>query len=279
MYKKFALLFLILISSVSISTALGEDVAGQKVTIKTDNTAYEQGDIITVTGNVEKILPGTPMILQIFFDKTQVDVAQIEISNQGDFSTTFVAEGPLWKSDGIVIIRASYGSTSSETDFNFFSEITEDLFLLNAEVEIPNEGTFDVPYTMKGGTVQSVSLNQQNLGINLKINTTSDGFITIKLLRDYIDSMKNDGTDENFIIVIHDSQGNDPLQTEYKEIDSTNESRTIQIPLERGDNEIEIIGTHVVPEFGTIAALILVVAIASIIAITAKSRVSLMPKL
>ena len=34
-----------------------------------------------------------------------------------------------------------------------------------------------------------------------------------------------------------------------------------------------------VPEFGTIAALILVVAIASIIAITAKSRVSLMPKL
>ena len=36
---------------------------------------------------------------------------------------------------------------------------------------------------------------------------------------------------------------------------------------------------QVVPEFGTIAALILVVAIASIIAITAKSRVSLMPKL
>ena len=34
-----------------------------------------------------------------------------------------------------------------------------------------------------------------------------------------------------------------------------------------------------VPEFGTIAALILVVAIASIVAITAKSRVSLMPKL
>jgi predicted secreted protein with PEFG-CTERM motif len=36
---------------------------------------------------------------------------------------------------------------------------------------------------------------------------------------------------------------------------------------------------QVVPEFGTIAALILVVAIASIIAITAKSKVSLMPKL
>ena len=50
-----------------------------------------------------------------------------------------------------------------------------------------------------------------------------------------------------------------------------------------GDEMTGPIGTtnnvQVVPEFGTIAALILVVAIASIIAITAKSRVSLMPKL
>ena len=36
---------------------------------------------------------------------------------------------------------------------------------------------------------------------------------------------------------------------------------------------------QVVPEFGTIAALILVVAIASIIAVSAKSRLSFMPKI
>ena len=50
-----------------------------------------------------------------------------------------------------------------------------------------------------------------------------------------------------------------------------------------GDDKTGPIGltntAQAVPEFGTIAALILVVAIASIIAITAKSRVSLMPKL
>ena len=50
-----------------------------------------------------------------------------------------------------------------------------------------------------------------------------------------------------------------------------------------GDEMTGPIGTtnnvQVVPEFGTITALILVVAIASIIAITAKSKVSLMPKL
>jgi predicted secreted protein with PEFG-CTERM motif len=44
-----------------------------------------------------------------------------------------------------------------------------------------------------------------------------------------------------------------------------------------GAETIEIIGTFVIPEFGTIAAMILVVAIISIIAISAKSRLSIIP--
>jgi len=45
-----------------------------------------------------------------------------------------------------------------------------------------------------------------------------------------------------------------------------------------GAEKIEIIGTFVVPEFGAIAALILAVAIISIIAVFAKSRLSIMPR-
>ena len=46
-----------------------------------------------------------------------------------------------------------------------------------------------------------------------------------------------------------------------------------------GNEKIEIVGSHVVPEFGTIAMTILAVAIVSIIAITAKTRTTLIPKL
>ena len=42
--------------------------------------------------------------------------------------------------------------------------------------------------------------------------------------------------------------------------------------------QIEIIGTFVIPEFGTIAAMILAVAIISIIAISSKSRLSIVPR-
>ena len=272
MYKIASLLFLILISSMSVNSVFAQEISGQKISITTDNTAYEEGDIITVTGSIEKIIPGTPIILQIFIERTQVDVAQIDVSSQGDFSTTFVASGPLWSNDGDVSIRASYGTMFAETNFTFFSQVKEDTFLLNQEVEIPNEGTFDVPYTMKGGTVQSILLNQENLGLDININTTSDGSITLELNRNYIDSIKPDGTNEDFIIIVYNLQVNEPVQTEFLDLESTDESRVIQIPIKSGDNLIQIIGTFVIPEFGTITQFVLIIAILSIIIITAKTK-------
>jgi predicted secreted protein with PEFG-CTERM motif len=59
---------------------------------------------------------------------------------------------------------------------------------------------------------------------------------------------------------------------------TTSIDRTLTIEFPAGAEEIEIIGTFVVPEFGTIAAMILAVAIISIIAISAKSRLSIIPR-
>ena len=272
MYKIASLLFLILISSMSVNSVFAQEISGQKISITTDNTAYEEGDIITVTGSIEKIIPGTPIILQLFIERTQVDVAQIDVSSQGDFSTTFVASGPLWSNDGDVSIRASYGTMFTETNFTFYSQVKEDTFLLNQEVEIPNEGTFDIPYTMKGGTVQSILLNQENLGLDININTTSDGSITLELNRNYIDSIKPDGTNEDFIIIVYNLQVNEPVQTEFLDLESTDESRVIQIPIKSGDNLIQIIGTFVIPEFGTITQFVLIIAILSIIIISTKTK-------
>ena len=53
---------------------------------------------------------------------------------------------------------------------------------------------------------------------------------------------------------------------------------TIHVEYWAGAERIEIVGSHVVPEFGTIAMIILAVAIISIIAITAKTRTTLIPK-
>ena len=64
---------------------------------------------------------------------------------------------------------------------------------------------------------------------------------------------------------------------DYEEV-ATATDRTLTIEFPAGAEEIEVIGTFVVPEFGTIAAMILAVAIISIIAVSAKSRLSIIPR-
>ena len=64
-----------------------------------------------------------------------------------------------------------------------------------------------------------------------------------------------------------------------EEIEFEQMGRTLHIEYGAGTEKIEIVGSHVVPEFGTIAMIILAVAIVSIIAITAKTKISLIPRL
>ena len=64
-----------------------------------------------------------------------------------------------------------------------------------------------------------------------------------------------------------------------EEVEFEQMGRTLHIDYDAGTEKIEIVGSHVVPEFGTIAMIVLAVAIVSIIAITAKTKTSLIPKL
>mgnify|MGYP001367228672 CR=1 FL=1 len=274
-------LFIILLMIISIPTGFAQEEAlgAQKITISSDNTAYQEGEVITITGTVEKVIPGMPISLQVFFEKNLIQVSQVMVSQNGEFTDTFTAAGPQWQNEGKVIIKANYGSdTSTEMSIDFFKS-TPGEFVSNFEVNIPNAGTFDVGYTMKGGIVSNMELNQKNLSLVIEISTNTDGNLNIKLPRDNIDSIESDGLDLDFIVLMYEGKTEIPVQTDYKKIDSNDEFRLIEIPVKNGDTKIEIVGTHVVPEFGTIAMIVLAVAIVSIIAVSAKSRLSIMPRI
>ena len=266
--------------TISMPMALAqEQLSAQKIEIIADNTAYQEGDIITITGTIEKVIPGMPVSLQIFFEQNLIQVSQVSVSQNGKFSDTFTASGPQWQNEGTITIKANYGKDSTdEINIEFFKNTSGD-FLSNYEVKIPDGGTFDVPYTMKGGIVEKIEINQENLSLEISISTNSDGNLNINLPRQGIDSKMNNGGDLDFIILMHEANSNFPVQTEYEEDKSKADFRSIDIPIKNGDKKIEIIGTHVVPEFGTIAMIVLAVAIVSIIAVSAKSRLSIMPRI
>jgi len=90
-----------------------------------------------------------------------------------------------------------------------------------------------------------------------------DGELKITLNKDIITPFD----DDSYVVIIN-------LETvEFEQM-----GNTLHVDYEAGTEKIEIVGSHVVPEFGTIAMFILAVAIVSIIAITAKTRTSLIPK-
>ena len=255
-----------------------EMLGAQKITLTADNTAYQEGDVITITGQIEKVIPGMPVTLQIFFEKNLIQVSQVKVSQDGKFSDTFTAAGPQWQNEGTVMINADYGGSSTELNIEFFKNTVGD-FTSNYEVKIPAGGTFDVQYTMKGGVISSMNLNQENLSLIINIVTSSDGNLNINLPRESIDSIDNQGTDIDFIVLMYERNSEIPIQTDFRKVEAGSDFRSIDIPVKNGDTKIEIIGTHVVPEFGTITMIVLAVAIVSIIAVSAKSRLSIMPRI
>jgi predicted secreted protein with PEFG-CTERM motif len=128
-----------------------------------------------------------------------------------------------------------------------------------------------VGYKITGGKLISITPDVNANSLIIAIDATNDGLLTITLPRELIDAKLN-GQDDVFFVLV------DGEEVDAKEISTTSTDRTLEIPFYAGAEEIEIIGTHVVPEFGAIAALILAVAIISIIAISAKSKLSIMPR-
>jgi len=273
-------LFIFLLISITTPMAFGqEDLGAQKISIQSDNTSYQEGDVITVTGQIEKVIPGMPISLQVFFEKNLIQVSQVNVSKDGKFTDTFTAAGPQWQNEGTIIIKANYGGdTSTELQIIFFKD-TEGVYTSNYEVKIPDAGTFDVQYTMKGGIITSMNLDNKDLALEINLSTNTDGNLEIVLPRESIDAINKDGQDIDFIVLMYEKDSDIPVQTDYNQIDNDGEFRAINIPIKNGDSKIEIIGTHVVPEFGTIAMIVLAVAIVSIIAVSAKSRLSIMPRI
>ena len=261
----------------TISPALGQDnTSNQMITLETDKLTYYEDDIITITGNVQKVVADQPIIIQVFFEETNklMEIDQVLVTREGKFVTMMKAGGKLWKNEGVVIIRASYGTEfEAEKVIDFFSTSGEKIYK-NYEVAIPGAGTFDAQYDLKGSTVTSFELNSLDLSLFINISSNADGVLELVIPRNAIDSLNEGGFDENFIIIIHRS-GEEPIPTEFTELETSNEFRKLSIPIKNGDERIQIIGTHVVPEFGAIAAIILAVAITSIIVVSARTRTSL----
>ena len=249
--------------------------AAEAMSVSTNNGIYYNGDHIVVFGSVNTVFEDMPITIQIYHESNLIGIAQPDVAKDGTFAASFYATGLKWKDEGTYTVRAQYTPTQiAETSFEFFSQVidTSDAIF---HVDIPYSGTFDVGYTIRGGEVKAINMNVERYSLLVETTMNSNGNLILKLPRESFDAQKSDDVDDTFIILVS-KENNEPenfVQVEYEEIATSSDYRTVRIPLEEGDKWVEVIGTYIIPEFGSMVIIILVVAVSSAI-ILSKSRFS-----
>jgi predicted secreted protein with PEFG-CTERM motif len=237
------------------------------ISVWTDKSTYDHNDTIIVEGRVANVVPGYPVTLTVVSSLNSIiTIDQILVDDMGIFRTTLSTAGNLWKYDGSYLIKVNYGSTVKNSkvivelvDGINYKDTTGSSGVTCGESELHVEDNC-VPYSISGGIVTGVSVNTDDNSLIVRINANEDGMITLNPSKNVLDGA--------FMVLVDDEQWDDA------EINGNE----ITVMFLAGAEKIEIIGTHVIPEFGAIAALVLAVAIISIIAVSAKSRLSIMPR-
>ncbi len=269
-----------------VSIGMAPPVFGQiqnSIVVTTDKAAYAEGDTIVVTGQVRDLYSGIPVSVIVKAPNGNlVSIAQVTVGADKKFSTEITAGGALMRAEGAYTVTVQYGTEnrSATTSFDFGGSTVPPEGSMKGgngggskvtETTVSVEGSSDlIGYEITGGKLLSIMPDVDANSLIVSIDATDDGSLTLTIPRSVLDATM-DGEDDDFFVLI------DGEEVDFDEsISSTDRVLTIAFPA--GAEEIEIIGTFVVPEFGAIAAMVLAVAIISIVAISARSRLSIVPR-
>jgi len=110
----YGIIFLLVISAGSVFAQ------ESLIFVQTDDQNYDERDTVVISGQVTTVIGSTPITLQLFTEGNLVEIAQITVAQDGTYSHTVLAEGPLWKNQGEYIVRVSYGiGNIAEATFHY----------------------------------------------------------------------------------------------------------------------------------------------------------------
>ena len=238
----------------------------------------EQGSTMVTVSGFTSILAEDVAITVTSPNGNIVTIQQVSPDRNGNFMTVIRTDSLLWKQDGMYTITTQQGERNlykfslrveviggttqftSTSDSSIATHVTsgaafpETRFLSLDVVPVIGATTIDVrgqTDRTTDVTIKVISPNGNIVSID-QITPNPDGsFLTV--LHTDSDLWRQDGF---YTIIVQQGTG-------------SGYSDSVQV---------EIVDGAVIPEFGAIAALILAVAIISIIAVTAKTRLSIIPK-
>ena len=268
----YVLLVIFVVAGTGITSAFAAPIS-----IETDSDTYDHSSIITVTGQIANIDPDYLVVTlkSLAPNGNIAGVAQPEVNSDGSFVGTFNTSGYAWKNNGTYQITATYlgidATISIEIKDAVETGMTAETAAATASIaETESASIYEFPvgqiaYDITCSTTSPSFIgNGDDSTLDIYIDATNDGVLTIALDESIIKPF-DDGT---FFVLVNNEEVQDYVQ----------EGNKLTIPCNGGDEKISIVGSWAIPEFGTIAVMILVVAIVSIIIVSAKTKLSLVPR-
>ena len=266
----YVFLVIFVVAGTSITSAFAAPIS-----IETDSDAYDHSSIITVTGQIANVDPNYLVVAlkSLAPNGNIAGVAQPEVNSDGSFVGTFNTSGYAWKNNGTYQITATYLGIDATISIEIKDTVGTGIIAETAAVSIAETEAASI-YEFPVGqiayditcsaTAPSFIGNGDDSTLDIYIDATDDGVLTIALDESIIKPF-DDGT---FFVLVNNEEVQDFVQ----------EGNKLTIPCNVGDEKISIVGSWAIPEFGTIAVMILVVAIVSIIIVSAKTKLSLVPR-
>ncbi|MFB5605045.1 MAG: PEFG-CTERM sorting domain-containing protein [Nitrosarchaeum sp.] len=273
------ILAIMALSIISI-TSIQQDAFAQTTGMSVSATAAEGSNVISVSGQTRSQLTDITFTV-ISPSLNVVSVDQVKPDANGNFATTFKVNS-MWKESGFYTIKVEQSPHGSS------------LYKMTLRVEVVNGKTSQTDVTqstLKPGFVEVKPTVRKGLVIKEANSMAGSDIIAIIGTTDSANTVtfKVIAPNGNVIVVdqvvpVLDAKGNF-----LKDIKTGGplwkQDGQYTIVAQQGDDpkykysiEVGIKDGVVIPEFGTIAVMILAVAIISIIAVSAKSRLSIMPR-
>jgi len=233
---------------------------------------FDHSSKIVINGHSKLNSPDVPIVFTVTNPiGNLVTIDQIMVKPNSDFKIEFNPSGPLWKQEGMYIIKAQAGpqSTIFKTNVKLVSMDSQSSLVCDSNeltVSADNGGQYCIPFESAfPNTHMSGFLNTETKTLIISAQSNFAQILEIDIDRKLLNAKSSDGQDTEFIVMIN----GDPVDFEEKESQLAGH-RTITVSYGAGEKTIEIIGTSVIPEFGSIAVLILVVSIITVLVISRK---------
>ena len=241
------LTFVFLITHVPGDTVAQSSSNG--ITASTNSLSYKPGDKVTITGTVKNVIIGNPVTILVRNPIQNVyEVGQVEIHNNVFVHDFVISDN---SKPGIYTIEIKHGEQSARLQFTLTSGLIQNISVESSFIKVRGNLLGLIKYKNVHISPQENSITMQ-LDIQSSIDPIPQEF---EIPKEVIDAQKS-------LIVEIDGKNLVCSETE------TNNSRLLDCFIPNSAGEMKIIGTSVIPEFGSVVIFVLILSIASLIAYT-----------